>query len=131
MILLAILLMCDIGSRGESQGQCDYIEVNHILDYDGQHRMSQVCYWRFGGRAEPVCVGWRPIQRGLPPEFRGGYVYDTFNARSTSILTMRAPVTWHYVTYYDTEADNRKIYPIMERPAVFNRPQDGTTNLSN
>lgn len=127
IFLLLLFLGGETHERQESW--CDWIEVNHVMDDQGEIRLSQVVYWRFTGTSEPMVVGWRMFNKSVFRECKNGYVYDSFTANSGAIRTMRGKVIILSVTEYDIEAENRNRFPVGERPVLFG--VDGTSNLAN
>lgn len=83
----------------------DSVEVNSVIDCEGNVYLQQVIFWRYDERFQKCCEGWKMAKDvkidGTTVRWQGGKV--------------RANNVDHTLTDHDPELENRNFYPVGER----------------
>ena len=96
----------------------DCVEVNTVMDHDGQRRFTQILWVNVGGPNE--IVDWRFYCQQMLPCGGVCLFEDKGKLRAVHVTN---PRILYSQTYFDPEVERRKIQPLLFRRRLQDSPE--------
>lgn len=114
-----------VGGGGYVIDYVDRIEINHVLDADGNVTLDQVIFWDYSpSLAAFVVIDWRTLKTLEQVPYKRGLLYvaqwrDTRDNCGRKVIAGEVVETW---TTYDAETTNQEICDRNERRGLTRPP---------
>lgn len=118
LTLLATLLLAGIPREPWPVDYVGCVEVNTVLDDEGEPTYTQALWLDIGGPNE--IVDWRFFSSQMPPVAHWSLFEDKGKPRAIYVAD---PAAFRSHTYGDPEVKRRSIQPVMFRRRLTNSPE--------
>jgi hypothetical protein len=115
---LAHLLLAILPADPWPVDYVDCVEVNTVMDHDGQRRFTQILWVNVGGPNE--IVDWRFYCPQMLPIGGVCLFEDKGKPRAVHLTNTRV---LYSETFFDPEVERRKIQPLLFRQKLQNSPE--------